>query len=386
MHVSQSFRCVCAATGAVLAAVALASCSPRASQLHYDAVAITRQTIAQYVTASGTLSALVSVDIGSQVSGKIQALYVDFNSPVKQGQLIAELDSSIYAATVKQAEGELASAEAGVLLKKQNLERKKLLVPEHAASQQDLDQATADLAQAQALAVIKRGALESARANLGYCRITAPIDGIVIARKVDVGQTLAAQMSTPVLFTIAQNITHMHISAAVAEADIGQVRVGQNVDFAVDAFPDEVFHGAVVQVRKAPTTVSNVVTYETIIGVDNPEQKLFPGMTTNVSILVARHAQVPAVLNAALRFTPPESAKFEQAPPARLERGQRLAYTLNADGSKLKPLILRTGITDGMMTEVLAGVSDGTKVVTAALQTNRMGAGFGAGGGSSTGQ
>jgi HlyD family secretion protein len=383
MHGLYSLRRALTSAAAILVTVSVTACGSRAAQIRYDSVPVARHTIAQYVTASGTLSALVSVDIGSQVSGKIQDLYADFNSPVKKGQLIAQIDSSIYAATVKQAEGELASAEAGVLLKKQNLERKKLLLPEHAASQQDLDQATADLAQAQALAVIKRGALDSARANLGYCRITAPIDGIVIARKVDVGQTLAAQMSTPVLFTVAQNITHMHISAAVAEADIGQVQVGQKVDFTVDAFPDEIFHGAVVQVRKAPTTVSNVVTYETIIGVDNPEQKLFPGMTTNVSILVARHEQALAVLNAALRFTPPEGAKFEQAPPARLARGQRLAYMPSSDGAKLKAVILQTGITDGMMTEVLSGAADGTPVVTATLSSDRSSGGFSMGTGTS---
>jgi HlyD family secretion protein len=360
------------------AALALAACGSRGSKAHFETAPVSRHTIERYVTASGTLSALVSVDVGSQVSGKIQALYKDFNSPVTKGELIAQLDSSIYGATVKQAEGELASAEAGVLLKKQNLERKQALLPQHAASQQDLDQATADLAQAQALAVIKRGVLESARANLGYCRITAPIDGIVIARKVDVGQTLAAQMSTPVLFTIAQNITHMHISAAVAEADIGQVRVGQQVDFTVDAFPDEVFHGAVVQVRKAPTTVSNVVTYETVIGVDNPEQKLFPGMTTNVSILVARREQVLAVPNAALRYTPPAGTQYEQKPPARLERGQRLAFMPGADGVRLKAVLLKAGITDGVMTEVLEGPAEGTRVVTATLLDAR--AAFAAGG------
>jgi HlyD family secretion protein len=374
------------AAAALLAAVGLAACGAGTGQIRYESTPIARHTIERYVTASGTLSALVSVDVGSQVSGKIQELYVDFNSAVKKGQLIAELDSSIYAATVKQVGGELASAEAGVLLKQQNLERKKLLLPEHAASQQDLDQAVADLAQAQALAVIKRGALDSARANLGYCRITAPIDGIVIARKVAVGQTLAAQMSTPVLFTIAQNITHMNISAAVAEADIGQVRVGQKVDFTVDAFPDEIFHGAVVQVRKAPTTVSNVVTYETIIGVDNPEQKLFPGMTTNVSILVARRETVVAVPNAALRYTPPAGAQFEQVPPSKLERGQRLAFTLGGDGSKLKAVILKTGVTDGVMTELLEGAAEGTRVVTATLAGARGSGSFSMGAGPANGQ
>ncbi len=230
----------------------------------------------QHVTASGTLSAVVSVDVGSQVSGKITALYADFNSPVKKGQLVAEIDPSVYEAALRQAEGDLASAKADVTLKRQNLERKKILAPQRAASQLDLDQATAELAQAEAAVIIKQAALDSARANLGYCKITAPVDGIVISRKVDLGQTVIAAMTTPVLFTIAQDITKMNISASVSEADIGQVKDGQPVDFTVDAFPDEVFHGKVTQVRKAPTTTQNVVTYETIITVDNPGAKTFP--------------------------------------------------------------------------------------------------------------
>ena len=180
--------------------------------------------LVQHVTASGTLSAVVSVDVGSQVSGKISALNVDFNSPVKKGQLVAEIDPTVYQAALRQAEGELASAKADVTLKRQNLERKKILVPLKAASQLDLDQAIAELAQAEATVVIQEAALESAQANLGYCKITAPVDGVVISRKVDLGQTVNAAMNTPVLFTVAQDITKMNISAAVSEADIGQVQ------------------------------------------------------------------------------------------------------------------------------------------------------------------
>lgn len=321
----------------------------------------------EHVTASGTLSAVVSVDVGSQVSGKIAVLKADFNSPVKQGQLVAEIDPTIYAALLRQAEGDLASAKADVTLKRQNLERKNILVPLKAAAQLDLDQATAELAEAEATVVIKQAVLESAQANLGYCKITAPVDGIVIARKVDLGQTVNAAMNTPVLFTVAQDITKMHISAAVSEADIGQVREGQPVDFTVDAFPDEVFHGQVTQVRKSPTTTQNVVTYETIITVDNPEQKLFPGMTANVSILVAEHKNALKIPNTALRFTPPDDAKYEQKTPAKLERNQRLVYSPGTDPARLKPVVLKTGITDGVDTEVLDGLIDGAPVVTSAV-------------------
>jgi HlyD family secretion protein len=387
-----------------IAALALSSgCKPPGSGvLVYGTAPVTQGSIVQHVTASGSLSAVVSVDVGSQVSGKIVALNVDFNSPVKKGQLVAEIDPTVYAATLRQMEGDLASAKADVTLKRQNLERKKILVPMKAASQLDLDQATAELAQSEAAVTIRQAALESAQANLGYCKITAPVDGMVISRKVDVGQTVIAAMSTPVLFTIAQDITKMTISASVSEADIGQVRNGQAVTFSVDAFPDEVFKGSVTQVRRSPTTTQNVVTYETIITVDNPEQKLFPGMTADVSILVSERTNVLIVPNTALRFTPPDRAKFEtnstpsagpgQVPgstsnsvaasgprsllPSKLARNQRLVYSLGPDASTLKPIIVTIGLTDGVNTEVQSGVAEGQSLVTATVSGTQS-SGFG---------
>ncbi len=362
----------------LLAVVVLNSgCKPSgAGPNRYETAVVSRGDLVQHVTASGTLSALVSVDVGSQVSGKISALYADFNSPVKKGQLVAEIDPTLYKAAVRQAEGELASAKADVTLKRQNLQRKKTLVPLKAASQFDLDQATAELAQAEATVIIREAARESAQANLDYCKITAPVDGIVISRKVDLGQTVIAAMTTPVLFTIAQDITKMNISSTVSEADIGQVKEGQPVDFTVDAFPDDVFHGTVTQVRKAPTTTQNVVTYESLISVDNPEQKLFPGMTADVSILVAERKNVLHLPNTALRFTPPEGAKFEQSPPAKLARNQRLVYSPGSTPAALKAVILKVGITDGGETEVLDGLGEGAAVVTSSLSITTSG-GFG---------
>jgi HlyD family secretion protein len=351
--------------GAALAVCA--GCKPGHATLKYETAPVARGALVQYVSASGTLNAVVSVDVGSQVSGKIAAINVDFNSPVKKGQLVAEIDPTVYAASLRQAAGQLASAKADVTLKRQNLERKKILVPQQAATQLDLDQATAQLAQAEATVIVQEAVLESAQANLDYCKITAPVDGIVISRKVDVGQTVIAAMSTPDLFTIAQDITKMNISASVSEADIGQVKNGQTVDFTVDAFPDEVFHGTVSQVRKAPVTTANVVTYETIIGVENPEQKLFPGMTADVLILVAQRSQALKIPNAALRYTPPEEAQFEQAPPAKLQRSQRLVYQSGTNGAKLKPVIIKTGITDGAETEILEGLAEGAPIVTATI-------------------
>jgi HlyD family secretion protein len=365
-----------------VAAVALllatsSGCHSSGGPAKYQTVAVSRGRIVQHVTASGSLSALVSVDVGSQVSGKVSALYVDFNSPVKKGQLVAEIDPTIYEATLRQAEGDLASAKADVTLKRQNLERSKILAPLRAASQLDLDQATAQLAQAEATVAIKQAMVESAQANLGYCKITAPVDGIVISRKVDVGQTVIAAMTTPVLFTIAQDITKMNITAAVSEADIGQVRTGQSVDFTVDAFPDDVFHGRVTQVRKAPTTTQNVVTYETIIAVNNPAQKLFPGMTADVSILAAQRTNALEIPNTALRYTPPQGVAFEQTPPTKLQRSQQLVYELGSGGTKLRPVVVKIGITDGVNTEILEGVTEGTQVVASTLSSTAKGGGFG---------
>ncbi len=345
-------------------------CKPSGSGLlKYETVPVSRGNIVQHVTASGSLSAVVSVDVGSQVSGKVCALYADFNSVVKQGQLVAEIDTTVYEASLRQAEGELASAKASVTLKGQNLERKRLLLPQHASSQLDVDQATAELAQAEASVTIRQAMLDTARANLNYCKITAPVDGIVISRKVDVGQTVIAAMSTPILFTVARDIAKMNISAPVSEADIGQVKNGQSVDFTVDAFPDEVFHGKVREVRKSPTTTQNVVTYETLINVENPEQKLFPGMTADIAILVAEGNNVLKIPNTALRYTPPTDAKYAKTPPANLERSQRLVYMLEGDGVQLNPLVIKAGITDGVNTEVLDASPEFKAVVTSTLSS-----------------
>ncbi len=367
---------------ALVALLTLSACNrSRHRGPTYDYATVSRANVLQHVTASGSLSAVISVDVGSQVSGKITHLYVDFNSPVHKGQLVAEIDPTVYKAQLQQAQGDLASARADVTLKHQNLERKKVLVPLKAASQLDLDQATAELAQSEAAVTIKEAALQSSQANLGYCTITAPVDGIVISRKVDEGQTVIAAMSTPVLFTVAKDITKMNITADISEADIGQVKTGQDVEFGVDAFPNEVFHGKVTQVRKSPTTTQNVVTYQTIITVDNPEQKLFPGMTADVSILVQQRNNVLQVPNAALRYSPPDTAKFSVDPPKKLARAEQLAYVLDADNTTLVPKIVHTGATDGVTTEILDGLSQGQHVVTATATGGTANTGQNNGGG-----
>lgn len=341
--------------------------------MQFQTAPISRGDIQQRVTASGTLSAVVSVDVGSQVSGKIAELLVDFNTRVRKGQLVARIDPTVYESALHQAQGELASTQAVLTLKKLNLQRMKKLGSLNAITQAEIDQAEAEAAQAEASVTIRQAAVQTAQANLGYCNITAPVDGIVISRKVDLGQTVNAAMSTPVLFTVAQDLRRMNITADISEADIGQVQTGDAVDFTVDAFPNEIFQGKVSQVRRSPTTTQNVVTYSTLIAVSNPEEKLFPGMTADVSVLVAERSQALLAPNAALRFTPPMNVAYESPPPASVPRGTQLLYTVSADGQKLRALQVRPGISDGLNSEMLAGVEAGTLVVTSSSADNARG-------------
>src|SRR5215475_5633807 len=239
----------------------------------YQTSTVTRGSITQLVTATGTLNPVVNVQVGSQVSGNIAKLFVDFNSEVKAGQTVAQIDPMLFQAAVTQAEGDLASAQAALELAKVNATRTEQLFRQKISSQQDLDQAMANLHQAEANVKIKEGALDKAKADLDHCTITSPIDGVVSSRSVDVGQTVAASLQAPVIFQIANDLTKMQIDSNVAEADVGVVKVGQDVDFTVDAFPTQTFHGKVVQVRNAPITVQNVVTYDTVIGVSNADLK-----------------------------------------------------------------------------------------------------------------
>src|SRR6266481_5682284 len=220
----------------------------------------------------------------------------------------AQIDPALFQATVTQAEGDLANAQAALELAKVNATRTQDLFARKTSSRADLEQAMATLHQAEANVKIKQGALDKAKADLDHCTITSPIDGVVISRSVDVGQTVAASLQAPIIFMIANDLTKMQIDSNVAEADVGVVTIDQNVDFTVDAFPTHTFRGKVTQVRNAPITVQNVVTYDTVIGVSNPDLKLKPGMTANVSILIAHKDNVLQIKNAALRFRPPEAA------------------------------------------------------------------------------
>jgi HlyD family secretion protein len=279
----------------------------------YTTTTIARGDITQTVSASGQLNPVLNVQVGSQISGNIQKLYADFNSLVKSNQIVAQLDPAIFQASVHQAEGDLANARAGFELAELNAKRSAELLNSKLIPQADFDKATADLHQAQAMVRIKEASLERAKVDLGHCTIYAPVDGIVISRSVDVGQTVAASMNAPTLFIIANDLSKMQIDANVSEADVGAIEEGQAATFTVDAFPNRNFVGKVVQIRNAPITVQNVVTYDTVIGVDNPDQKLKPGMTATVSITTAQRHGVLRVPNAALRFKPPEAPTNQTA-------------------------------------------------------------------------
>ena len=272
----------------------------------YQTALVTRGDLIQVVTASGTLNPVLNVQVGSQISGNIVKLFADFNSLVKSNQVVAQLDPASFQASVHQAEGDLANAKAAFELQQAQAKRSGELFASKLVSASDYDTAVATLHQAEAQVKIKEAALERSKLDLAHCTIYAPVDGSVISRNVDVGQTVAASMNAPVLFQVANDLAKMQIDANVSEADVGTVEEEQNVNFTVDAYPSRTFIGRVVQIRNAPVTVQNVVTYDTVIGVTNADFKLKPGMTATVSITTAQRTNVLKIANAALRFKPAE--------------------------------------------------------------------------------
>lgn len=278
---------------------------------------VERLDLTQNVTATGTLESVTSVEVSSQISGLIAEVLVDYNTPVHAGDVLARIDPSTYQQRAKQAEADVASATATARLARLNAERARELRGRNLVSQQELDQAEATLAQTEAALLTRQAAFASAKVDLERCTITAPIDGIVLDRETEKGKTVAANFNAPTLFTLVNDLTKMQIVASVAEADVGTVEVGQPVTFTVDAFPNRTFHGTISQIRNAPKTVSNVVTYETVVAVANDDLKLRPGMTANVSIVVARRKGALAVANSALRVRiPPEILAARRVEPA----------------------------------------------------------------------
>jgi HlyD family secretion protein len=350
----------------------------------YQTATITRGDITQAVTATGQLNPVLNVTVGSQISGNILKLYADYNSLVKENQVVAELDPAPYLAAVHMGTANVAYAQAALELAQLTANRKAQLVKEHAAAQADLDTAVASLHQAQATLQIQQASLETAQVNLDHCTITSPIKGMVITRSVDVGETVAAAMNAPVLFTIAIDLSKMQIDASVAEADVGELENGQTVTFTVDAYPYRIFHGVVAQVRNSPVTVQNVVTYDTVVSVNNDDLKLKPGMTANIAIMIAHRDNVLIIPNAALRFRPPDSPRklvpvVPGTPPpgmpaSRITRVKRDAthtvYVLPDGKLKPEPVQVHLGISDGIYTEVVDGLHNGDVVVDSILSAN----------------
>jgi HlyD family secretion protein len=339
---------------------------------------ITRGDLRAAVTATGTVSAVTTVLVGTQVSGTIKELFVDFNSPVKKDQLLAQIDPALSEARVAQAKANLQAAEANVQKAEvalqdstRTLERNRALFAKNYIARSDLDtaetsqlSAKAQLTAAKAQVEQTRAALQQEETNLRYTRILSPVDGVVISRNVDIGQTVAASFQTPTLFSIAQDLTRMQIDTNVDEADIGRIMVGQRVEFTVDAYPDVQFPGKVSEIRNAPITVQNVVTYDVVVKVANPDRKLKPGMTANVSIITAAAQDVLKVPNAALRFkwTPDKAsdrgkggAQVGGGQTAEELRGQRKQGIWVLDGQKPRRAAIAPGISDGNYTAVLSG-------------------------------
>ncbi len=369
----------------------------RPPPLQYQTAAVARGPVVARVTATGILSAVVTVQVGSQVSGRIATLHADYNSTVKKGQLIAEIDPALFQANVEQAkanvlaaEGQLKQAEANTLAAQRTYDRDRPLRASNLIAQADLDTAETTLEAAKASVVAARGNLAQARAqlsqsevNLAYTKISSPIDGTVISRSVDVGQTVAASLQAPTIFTLAGDLRQMQVDTSVAEADVGKLAPGVEATFVVDAFPDDRFRGTIRQIRNAPQTQQNVVTYDAVIDVNNPDLKLRPGMTANVTVVYADHPDVLRVPNAALRFRPPPEML------AALGRGTGPARVAGRDGSgggrgggasggagngrslwvmrdgKPVPAQVTVGVSDGTFTEILSGpLQPGDAVVT----------------------
>jgi HlyD family secretion protein len=375
-----------------------------ADAVRYQTAPVVRRHLREIVSASGTLNPIVSVTVGAEVTGVIRKVLVDYNSPVKAGQAVAQIDTADYQAALTQAEGDLANAESSLKLAEANLKRKEALHDQKMLAPSDYDTAVATVEQARATVITRQGARDKSKTDLEHCTIYSPIDGVVTSRAVDVGQTVASSFSTPTLFTIVNDLRKMQIDASVAEADIGGVTVDQPVAFTVDAYPTITFHGKVKQVHNAPTSTTSsssssttssssssssttgVVTYDTVIEVDNAGLKLKPGMTASVSIVISDRENAVAVPNAALRFTP-ASAAASPAWAEETETGQAEASDVHRvylprDGSsgvatELAPRDIKTGISDGAYTEVLAGLQAGARVVVAVLHGDSKASGFG---------
>lgn len=319
------------------------------------------KTLQNSVTATGTIEAVTSVTVGTQVSGIVNKLYVDYNSQVKKGQVIAELDKTNLLSELNTAKANLASAQSSLNYQAANMERYKTLYKKGLVSADEYENALLTYRQAKEQVASSKENVQRAQTNLGYATITSPIDGTVISKSVEEGQTVAASFNTPELFTIAKDLTNMQVVANVDEADIGGVKEGDRVTFTVDAYPDDTFEGTVKQVRLEATTTNNVVTYEVVISAPNADLKLKPGLTANVTIYTQERSGVLAVANKALRFTPTKETVGKDMKIVDC-KGKNKVWTLNGNTLTAHPVTI--GQSDGINTEITKGLKLGDKIVT----------------------
>ena len=323
-------------------------------------------TIENTVTATGEIQPVYKVEVGTQVSGIVEKMYVDYNSEVKKGQLLAELDKSLLNEQVKQAQATLSTSTSNRNLAQKNFDRVKVLYEKKAATQEEYDQAETNLEQAKNQLITAQSDYERARTNLKYAEIYSPIDGVILSKAVEEGQTVASSFSTPTLFTIAKNLTDMQVEADVDEADIGLVKEGQRVRFTVDAFPADVFSGTVKQIRLEPTVTSNVVTYTVIIDAPNPDGKLYPGMTANITIVSQSENGVLIPMEALSFGIEPDMEQFLQKEGYAVERlheGDMANTAFVLDGKTLRQLNVTTGLSDGANVMIKEGLEEHDRVV-----------------------
>ena len=329
-------------------------------KVSFETAKVEKKNIHTSITATGTIEPVTSVTVGTQVSGIVSKLYVDYNSVVKKGQVIAELDKTNLTSELNTAKANLASAQSTLNYEKANHDRYKTLYDKGLVSANDYENARLSYEKARQSVNSSRESVHKAQTNLGYATITSPIDGVVLSKSVEEGQTVAASFNTPELFTIAQDLTNMRVIADIDEADIGGVKEGQRVTFTVDAFPEDSFEGIVTQVRQQATTESNVVTYEVVISAPNKDLKLKPGLTANVTIFTMEKNDILAVPSKALRFTLNEAllSKGEQIADC---QGDHKLWT--KDGNTFKAHKVEIGTSNGMMTEITSGINAGTEVL-----------------------
>lgn len=321
-----------------------------------------RANIIQTVEASGTINPVTETSVGTQVSGRVEEILVDYNSTIKKGQLLAVIDPSTYQSDVVQQEANLQKLQSLYKNASRNYERYKKLYAQQLVAKSELDDAETDYLSANAQMVQGQASLDKAKIDLNYTKVVSPVDGIVISKEVELGQTVAASYQTPTLFLVAEDLTKMQIEVNISEADISKIKEGQDVDFNVDAYPTTTFRGTVSQVRNAAITTSNVVTYTVVVSVDNSEMKLKPGMTANVSIITAQAENTLSVPNQALRFVPSEDAKIEDNKQRKNYKGQGV-WSINKKGELFR-IEVETGITDGNRTEILStNITEETPII-----------------------